>query len=130
MNEQSSTDPFTPLFDRSVELCVRAQALVRESSSELVRSRTLKLVARRAKAVAETGRMNLEVAAILFTSLRDEVESTVSSMREAGLTEAEAEATVSARVRFVLYDGGFREEEAEPVVEHTTTWVRELYDAA
>ena len=74
--------------------------------------------------------MNLEVAEILFTSLRGEVESAVSTLRDAGLGEAEVEATVRAHVRFVLYDGGFGENEAEPVVDRTTSWVRELYEAA
>ena len=118
--------PFTPLFDRSIELCARAQALVRKSGSEVAQARALRLVSWRARALAKAGRMNLEVAEVLFVSLRDEVESAVSTLREAGLAEAEVEATMRAHVRFVLYDGGFREVEAEPVVERTTTWVKEL----
>jgi hypothetical protein len=130
MNAVTHPDPFTPLFDRSVQLCAQAQALVRKSVSEIARARALCSASRSAKPLAQEGRMNLEVADILFTSLRGEVESTVGTMREAGLDEAEATAAVRARVRFVLYDDGFREMEAEPVVDHATAWVRELYDAA
>jgi hypothetical protein len=125
-----SADPFTPLFDRSVQLCAEAQALVRQSNTEIARARALRSASRSARSLVEEGRMNLEVADILFTSLRGEVESAVTTMRDAGLDEPEATAAVRARVRFVLYDGGFREMEAEPVVDHATTWVKALYEAA
>jgi hypothetical protein len=42
----------------------------------------------------------------------------------------DAAAIVRARVRFVLYDGGFREAEAESVVHRASTWVEELFEAA
>ena len=130
MKPGSRTDPFTPLFDRSVQLCAEAQALVQRSVSELARARALRSAWRNARPLVQEGRANLEVAEILFTSLRGEVKSAARSMRRAGLDEAEATAAVRARVRFVLYDGGFREMEAEPVVDHAAAWVRELYKAA
>ena len=129
MPRADSVDPFTPLFDRSVELCARAQALLRQSASAIARARRLRSLRRKRPLVA-AGRMNLEVAEILFTSLRDEVETAAFAMRDAGLDVTEAEATVRSRVRFVLYDGGFREVEAEPVVERATTWVKAFYEAA
>ena len=130
MDAVAHTDPFTPLFDRSVQLCARAQALVRQSATAISRARALRSAWRSAKPLAQEGRVNLEVADILFRSLRTEVESAATTLRDAGLDEAEATAAVRARVRFVLYDDGFREMEAEPVVDHATAWVRELYEAA
>ena len=128
--DADSPEPFTPLFDRSVHLCAQAQALVRQSASAIARARALRSAWRSTGLLAREGRVNLEVADILFTSLRGEVESAASTLRDAGLDEAEATAAVRARVRFVLYDGGFREMEAEPVVDHAAAWVKELYEAA
>jgi hypothetical protein len=130
MNEVSQLDPFTPLFDRSAQLCAQVQALVRQSAAEIARARALRLASRSARLLASEARMNLEAADILFTTLRGELESAVTTLRDAGLDEAEAEAAVRARVRFVLYDDGFSEVEAEPVVDHATAWVKELYEAA
>jgi hypothetical protein len=130
MNAVNQLHPFTPLFDRSAQLCAQVQALVRQSAAEIARARALRLASRSARMLATKARTNLEVAEILFTTLRGEVESAVLTLREAGLDEAEAAAAVRARVRFVLYDDGFRETEAEPVVDHATAWVKELYEAA
>lgn len=122
--------PFTPLFDRSVPLCAEAQTLLRQSVTAVHRVRALRSASRRAQALVEEGRRNLAVAEILFDSLRRELERVVTTMRAAGLDQSQAAATVRARVRFVLYDEGFREAEAEPVVDRATTWVRELFEAA
>jgi hypothetical protein len=62
--------------------------------------------------------------------LRRQVAVVAHGMRAAGMSEAEAATVVRAHIRFVLYDGGLREVEAEPVVMRATAWVEETYRAA
>jgi hypothetical protein len=41
-----------------------------------------------------------------------------------------ASASVRAHIRFVLYDGGLTERDAEPVVARASDWVDQVYLAA
>jgi hypothetical protein len=43
---------------------------------------------------------------------------------------ASAAATIRQHIRFVLYDGGLTERDAEPVVTRASTWVDMVYAAA
>jgi hypothetical protein len=130
MHPVRESPPFTPLFDRSAALCVEAQSLLRRSASAVARARELRIASDRSTALVQEGRTSLAVANLLFSTLRSELACAVQSMRDAGLDEPAAAASVRARIRFVLYDGGFRESEAEPVVDRATGWVRELFQAA
>ena len=62
--------------------------------------------------------------------LRYEVERVARTLREAGVDDRAAVATVRAHIRFVLYDGGLTEQDAEPVVARASLWVEQIYAAA
>ena len=62
--------------------------------------------------------------------LRAEVERIARTMRDAGVEDRAAVATVRAHIRFVLYDGGLTEQDTEPVVERASLWVEQVYAAA
>lgn len=62
--------------------------------------------------------------------LRDEVERVARALRDAGVDDRSAVATVRSHLRFVLYDGGLTEQDAEPVVARATLWVHQVYAAA
>jgi hypothetical protein len=62
--------------------------------------------------------------------LRNEVERVAREMREAGIDDRAAVATVRAHIRFALYDGGLTEQDAEPVVQRASGWVEQVYTAA
>jgi hypothetical protein len=51
-------------------------------------------------------------------------------LRDAGVDDRAAVATVRAHIRFVLYDGGLAEQDAEPVVARASLWVEQIYAAA
>jgi hypothetical protein len=62
--------------------------------------------------------------------MRRQVESVALRMLETGIDREHAGATMRAHIRYVLYDGGLREQEAEPVVTLATEWVDAVYRAA
>jgi hypothetical protein len=62
--------------------------------------------------------------------LRREVEFVARTLRDAGVDNRSAVKTVRSQIRFVLYDGGLTEQDAEPVVARATLWVEEIYAAA
>jgi hypothetical protein len=62
--------------------------------------------------------------------LRAEVEGIARSMRDAGVDDLAAVATVRVHIRFVLYDDGLTEQDAEPVVQRASLWVEQVYAAA
>lgn len=61
--------------------------------------------------------------------LRREVERVARAMRDEGVEDHAAVATVRAHLRFVLYDGGLTEQDAEPVVQRASLWVEQVYAA-
>lgn len=121
---------FTPKFDRAVKACATAQALVARSAAAAARSRELRDANARTRRLAVDTREAWKGADLLNAALRHQVASVARAMREAGVPPDEAIATMRAHVRFILYDGGLREADAEPVVLRTTTWVAESYRAA
>lgn len=66
----------------------------------------------------------------VFGAMRHEVEVVAGAMRASGVARDDAAAAVRAHVRFVLYDGGLGERDAEPVVERASLWVEMAYSAA
>ena len=62
--------------------------------------------------------------------LRGEVERIAHTLRDAGVDGRAAVARVRAHIRFVLYDGGLTEQDAEPVVARASFWVEQIYTAA
>jgi hypothetical protein len=69
-------------------------------------------------------------AEAVHSVLRDEVERVARTLRDAGVNDRAAVATVRAHIRFVLYDGGLSEQDAEPVVARASHWVEQIYTAA
>ena len=69
-------------------------------------------------------------AEAVHSVLRNEVERVARTLREAGVDHRAALATVRAHIRFVLYDGGLAEQDAEPVVARASSWVEQVYAAA
>jgi hypothetical protein len=69
-------------------------------------------------------------ADIVYTAMRAEVERVARALRDSGVDDDTAAATVRAHIRFVLYDGGLPERVAEPVVSRASTWVHQVYAAA
>lgn len=62
--------------------------------------------------------------------LRGEVERIARAMRDAGADDRATVATVRAHIRFVLYDGGSTERDAEPVIQRVSAWIEQVYAAA
>jgi hypothetical protein len=121
---------FSQLFDRAVAACAEAQRVSGESAGAVARARARRASYRRLRAlVIET----LEVwagADLVYSALRSEVERVACEMRDSGVENRAAAATVRAHIRFVLYDGGLTERDAEPVVARATIWVDQIYAAA
>jgi hypothetical protein len=69
-------------------------------------------------------------AEAVHSVLRGEVERVARSLRDAGVDDRAAVATVRSHIRFVLYDGGLTEQDAEPVVARATHWVEQIFAAA
>lgn len=69
-------------------------------------------------------------AEAVHSVLREEVELVARTLKEAGVDNRSAVATVRSHIRFVLYDGGLTEQDAEPVVARATLWVEQIYAAA
>jgi hypothetical protein len=70
------------------------------------------------------------LADLVYSDMRGEVERVARAMRDSGVDSSAAAATVRAHIRFVLYDGGLTERDAEPVVARATHWVDRVYAAA
>jgi hypothetical protein len=121
---------FSRVFDRAVAACAQAQLLSARCAATVVRAREARLAATRVRALAAQTRDAWQTADRVFEVMRREVENVSGEMRNAGWDVRDAAAAVRARVRFVLYDGGLREQEVEPVVERASAWVERLYDAA
>ncbi len=121
---------FSELFDRAVASCARAQVLSVACADGVSRALETRAANRRLRnAVAET-RQAWSDAGVVLDVMRLHVSAVATRMRKQGVNEEEATAAVRSRVRFVLYDGGLGEREAEPVVERASVWVQEAYAAA
>jgi hypothetical protein len=118
------------LFDRAALACVEAECLVVRSTAAMMRARATLASTRRLRNLAQETRDYWVNADTAFTFMRRQVETVARVLRKSGVAPGDAAARVRQRVRFVLYDGGFREVEVEPVVERATAWVDEVFLAA
>jgi hypothetical protein len=123
-------DQFSAVFDRAVLACASAERLVIRSAEASARARATVANSRRIRTLALETRDYWANADLVFGSMRRQVETVATQMRRAGMDRQDTVAAVRSRVRFVLYDGGYREVEAEPVVTRASVWVDELFAAA
>jgi hypothetical protein len=121
---------FSLLFDRALAACARAQQLATRCRESQAQARSAKASAHHLRALAAETRGAWADSSSAFLVMRRQVETLASRMREAGIDRERAGATMRAHIRYVLYDGGLREQEAEPVVANATRWVDEIYQAA
>jgi DNA-directed RNA polymerase sigma subunit (sigma70/sigma32) len=121
---------FSDLFDRAAAACAESQRLVGLSARTLSQSRTSWNNSWRLRRLAAQMRGAWAEAEAAHSVLRDEVERVARTLREAGVDDRAAVATVRAHIRFVLYDGGLTEQDAEPVVARASRWVEDIYAAA
>ena len=121
---------FSRLFDRAVAACAQAQLLAARCRESQMHARAAHGSARRIRALAAETRAAWAEADIVFGAMRSEVEAVAHAMRDAGMEREQTAAAVRAHMRFVLYDGGLREQEAESVVERASEWVDDVFAAA
>lgn len=121
---------FTPHFDRALAACAQAQVLLNRNFEAAARTRELRASSRRIRRMAVETREAWRGADLINAMMRRQVTGVASAMRDAGISETDAATAVRAHIRFLLYDGGLREVEAEPVVARATAWVEETYRAA
>ena len=116
MTVQERRPDFSELFDRAAAACAESQRLVSLSARTMTSTRMWRTdrASRRRRTVAQMRDTWAEAEAV-HSVLRDEVERIARTMRESGLDDRAAVATVRAHNRFVLYDGGLAEQDAEPV---------------
>lgn len=120
---------FSSLFDRAAAACAESQRIVTHSAQTAERARVSRAASsllRRSVLQMRDAWTNAEAK---HAVLRAEVEGVARAMREAGVEDHDAVATVRARIRFVLYDGGLTEQDAEPVVDRASLWVEQVYAA-
>jgi hypothetical protein len=130
MSSSRSIERFSNVFDRAVLACAMAERLVISSAQAGARARATVASSRRIRALALETRDCWANADRVFGSMRRQVERVATQMRRDGMDRRDTATAVRARVRFVLYDGGFHEAEAEPVVARASEWVDELFAAA
>jgi hypothetical protein len=130
MTSRADAARFSSVFDRAVAACAHAQLLMGQCADTSVRARTTHASSRRLRALAAETRDVWMGAGEVFDVMRSEVESVACTMRAEGVARDAAAAAVRAHIRFVLYDGGLGEHDAEPVVERASEWVELLYNAA
>lgn len=130
------TPGFSDWFNGAAAACAESQRLVSRSSETITRSKLSRATASRLRGDALRRRVAMEMqqawaeAEAAHAALRDEVERVARTMRETGVDDRAAVATVRAHIRFVLYDGGLTEQDAEPVVARASLWVEQIYAAA
>ena len=129
MKSPTSAD-FTLLFDRAVAACAAAQSLTSKSAEAVARARATRASTRRLRALVMETREAWALADLVYSDMRGEVERVARAMRDSGVDNSAAAATVRAHIRFVLYDGGLTERDAEPVVARATHWVDHIYEEA
>ena len=131
LSEVSAMPPtFSELFDRSVAACAEAQFLSGRSAGSVRKARLQRASARRVRALIAETRETWEGASAMYAVMRVQVERVAREMRDAGVDSASAAATIRQHIRFVLYDGGLTERDAEPVVARASTWVDMVFAAA
>ena len=121
---------FSELFNRAAAACAESQRLVGLSAGTISHTRASRADALRLRRTAMQMRRAWAEAEAAHSVLRDEVERIARTMRDAGVDDRAAVATVRSHIRFVLYDGGLTEQLAEPVVDRATQWVQQVYAAA
>lgn len=121
---------FSELFNRAAAACAESQRLVGLSARTLSHTRVSRADALRLRRTAAQVRVAWAEAEAVHLVLRDEVERVARTLRDAGVDPRAAVATVRSHIRFVLYDGGLTEQDAEPVVARATLWVEQVYAAA
>jgi hypothetical protein len=127
----SATPPtFNDLFDRAVAACAEAQRLSGRTAESVRMARQGRASTRRVRALIAETRETWEGANAMYAVMRMQVERVAREMRDAGVDSASAAATIRQHIRFVLYDGGLTERDAEPVVIRATTWVDQVFAAA
>ena len=129
MKDTPSTD-FTQLFDRAVAACAAAQSLTSRSAEAVSRARATRASNRRIRALVSETREAWALADLVYSDMRSEVERVAWALRESGMDKSSASATVRAHIRFILYDGGLAERDAEPVVARASDWVDWVFAAA
>lgn len=121
---------FSSLFDHAAAACAESQRLVTRSALTAERARASRVRSERLRRTIVRMRQAWADADAMHSVLRSAVERLAREMCEAGVDDREAVATVRARIRFVLYDGGLTEQDAEPVVQRASNWVEQVYAAA
>jgi hypothetical protein len=127
---QNKRPDFSDLFDRAVAACAESQRLVGLSARTVSHTRSSRADSSQLRRTAVLMRDAWAEAEAVHSVLRNEVERVARTLREAGVDDRAAVATVRAHIRFVLYDGGRAEQDAEPVVARASLWVEQIYAAA
>ena len=130
MSLRSKRSDFSSLFDRAAAACAESQRIVSHSAQTAERARASRAASSLLRRSVLQIRDAWANADAMHAVLRAEVEGVARAMRDAGVEDHEAVVTVRARIRFVLYDGGLTEQDAEPVVERASLWVEQVYAAA
>jgi hypothetical protein len=126
----NGTHDFSSLFDRAVAACAAAQNLSSQSAEAVTRARSARASAWRVRSLVADTREAWAIADVVYSDMRKEVERVAHALRASGVENSEASATVRAHIRFVLYDDGLSERDAEPVVARASSWVDLVYAAA
>lgn len=129
MTGRQSSD-FSHVFDRAVAACARAQQLSSRSAEAVARARATCASTRRVRALVTETRDAWAIADLVYSDMRGEVERVAHALRASGVDNSAASATVRAHIRFMLYDDGLTERDAEPVVARASDWVDRIYAAA
>ena len=117
------------LFDRAAAACAESQRVIGQSTRTVRHARATRTSSARLRQAVVQIRVAWADAASVHAILRGEVERIARAMRDAGADDRATVATMRAHIRFVLYDGGITEHEAEPVVERVITWIEQVYAA-
>jgi hypothetical protein len=128
VNAKPST--FDHHFDRTVAACAEAQRLSGRTAESAKRARRGRASTRRVRTLIAETRETWEGANAMYAVMRVQVERVAREMRDAGVDSASAAATIRQHIRFVLYDGGLTERDAEPVVIRASIWVGQIFAAA
>jgi len=130
LSEVSAEPPtFNELFDRAVAACAEAQFLSGRTAGSVRKARLQRASARRVRALIAETRDTWEGANAMYAVMRVQVERVAREMRDAGVDNLSAAATIRQHIRFVLYDGGLTERDTEPVVTRASTWVDTVFAA-
>lgn len=121
---------FSSPFDRAVAACARAQAIVSSAAEAATRSRERQLSSARTRHLAVETHAAWRDADLTTALMRPHVAAIAREMRDAGIDHAAAAAAVRPHIRFVLYDGGLGERDAEPVVNRAQACVDDVHRAA